>query len=147
MNAVPKEGHGFRRSGQEGAMAVELALALPILLLIIFGIFQLVFIVNTRTILDHAAYEGMRTAIVINDRSVALRRVRQIVSASPKGSGFLVGEPKLSVEESGKRVTVIVVGKMKLLPFIRQTTAALGGSESIGITVRASGRREPYVGL
>lgn len=48
------------RRGEKGAVAVELALLLPILMLLLFGIIEFGIIFNRYTSVAHAAREGVR---------------------------------------------------------------------------------------
>ncbi len=125
---------------------VELALALPILLLILFGVIQLLLLVNTKTIFEHAAYEGLRTAVVVKDQAVVAKRVRRVFKSVPRGAGFLRDEPKLDLRQSGEHITLSVHGRVKLLPFFNQTSMVLGGDGTVSLSAKASGRAEPYVG-
>ena len=85
-------GHGRRASGhgQRGAAAVEMAIVLPLLLLVIAGIIDLGRLLYTQVILTNAAREGARTAVVLSpyDPSKVTARVQT-------ASGFT--SPKLIV--------------------------------------------------
>jgi Flp pilus assembly protein TadG len=48
------------RKGERGAVAVEFAILLPVLLLILFGIVEFGFVFNRYTSVTHAAREGVR---------------------------------------------------------------------------------------
>lgn len=126
---------------------VELALALPILMLILFAVIQLILLVNAKTIFEHAAYEGLRTAVVVKDKAVVFKRVRRVFKAVPRGTGFLGGEPKLAIRRGDEHITLSINGRATLLPFFRQTSMALGGDGTVSLSVKASGRPEPYIGF
>ena len=46
----------------QGASAVEFALVLPILLIVLFGIFELSWLVSSQTLLNYATFQAARTA-------------------------------------------------------------------------------------
>ena len=60
---------------QRGAAAVELALVLPLLCTILFGIIEAGRYYNQRVTLTHAAREGARVLALTNDSSLAQDRV------------------------------------------------------------------------
>ena len=64
MNAITNPGTLFpprdRRTGQRGAAAVEMALVLPLLFMLVFGIIEFGFIFNRFITVTHAAREGVR---------------------------------------------------------------------------------------
>ncbi len=132
---------------EKGSTMVELALALPILMVILFGMVQLMLLVNTKTIFEHAAYEGMRTAVVVKDKAVVAKRVRRVLKSVPRGAGFLRGKPKLFLQQSGEHIILSIEGRTTLLPFFRQTSMAFGGDGTVSLSAKASGRQEPYIGL
>ena len=66
------------RKGEDGAAAVEMALVLPLLLLLIFGIIEFGFIFNRKITIDHAAREGVRhLAIIANGDPLAISKAEQ----------------------------------------------------------------------
>jgi Flp pilus assembly protein TadG len=65
-----------RRRGDEGAAAVEFALVLPILLMIIFAIIDFGRMFNAQLVLDDAARETARAAAVLNNAEAAEDRGR-----------------------------------------------------------------------
>src|SRR5690349_8554855 len=62
----PTPTHG-RSSGERGAAAVELALVLPVLLMLVFGIIEFGRGYNTRITLTSAAREGARAMALSHD--------------------------------------------------------------------------------
>jgi Flp pilus assembly protein TadG len=52
---------------QRGAAAIEFALVLPILLLLLFGIIEFGFVINSWISVTHAAREGVRVYALTND--------------------------------------------------------------------------------
>jgi Flp pilus assembly pilin Flp len=58
---------------ERGAVAVEFALVLPLLLTLVFGIVQFGLALNTKLTLTHAAREGARAAIVGANATAAVK--------------------------------------------------------------------------
>lgn len=69
-----------RRRDDEGAAAVEFALVLPILLLIIFAIIDFGRMFNAQLVVNDAARETARAAAVLNDTDQAEARGRAAAS-------------------------------------------------------------------
>ncbi len=88
--------HGRDEGGQS---LVEMALALPLLLLIILGIVQFGFVFSGQIALSSAAREGARLAAVGAADSLVQARVEEILSASP-----LFNDVQVSIEPAGARV-------------------------------------------
>ena len=53
-----------RSRGERGAAAVEFALVLPILMMLVFGIIDFGYVINRDTMLNNATREGVRAASV-----------------------------------------------------------------------------------
>ena len=68
------------RRSSEGASAVELALVLPILLLLLVGIVQFAFIFEEWLQIEHAAREGVRWASLVNPAPAV---VHHTIDAAP----------------------------------------------------------------
>lgn len=66
-----------------GAAAVEMALVLPILLLLVFGIIDFGRMLNTQIQLTEAAREGARAAAIQNTTDAAEARVTAVLGATP----------------------------------------------------------------
>ncbi len=64
------------RDDERGAAAVEFALVLPVLLLILIGIIEFSFAFNTQLSLSQAAREGARQMALSNDSAAAATRAR-----------------------------------------------------------------------
>jgi Flp pilus assembly protein TadG len=82
--------HRFQRAEEDsrGAAAVEFALLLPILVLMLFGIIEFGRAYNTRNTITHAAREGVRAA-AIDDGSLATATAA-VEGAAPNLSGLAV---------------------------------------------------------
>lgn len=83
--AVSKEGTGRARR-QQGAAAVETALVLPLLLLLIMGIIDLGRAFASKQEVTHAVREAARVYVVTQDQSLA-------VEAFEQGTAGLACEP------------------------------------------------------
>jgi Flp pilus assembly protein TadG len=92
-----------RRTGSRGASAVEFALILPILILLLFGIIEFGRGYNARNTITHAAREGARAAAV-DDGSLATATAA-VVGAAPNLSGLTV---TVSACDPGEPFTVTV---------------------------------------
>jgi Flp pilus assembly protein TadG len=66
--------HKFR--SEDGAVAVEFALLLPILVALLLGIMEFSLVLNTQLTLTSAAREGARAVAVENDQAAARTAVR-----------------------------------------------------------------------
>jgi Flp pilus assembly protein TadG len=95
----------LKDKNQVGATAVEFALILPMLITILFGIFQFGIAFNNWIALTHAASEGARLASVnqYSEQEVRNRAPSvDILSVAASGIGGNIGDP----------VTVTVVGEV-----------------------------------
>lgn len=74
-----------RRTAQDqGSAAVEFALVLPVLMLILFGIIDLGRMLNARITLSQAAHEGARAAAIAGD-DAALEAVTKVMGSMASG--------------------------------------------------------------
>jgi Flp pilus assembly pilin Flp len=82
--------------GERGAAAVEFALVLPVLLLVIFGIIDFGRMLNAQITLTEAAREGARATSLVNDTEGGLRinavlngmsPVTSVITACPDPAG------------------------------------------------------------
>lgn len=83
-------------NNQKGATAVEFALIFPLLVMILFGIFQFGIAYNNWIALTHAAREGARLASVgeySEERVRASAPSVNITSINTAGSGGSIGSP------------------------------------------------------
>jgi hypothetical protein len=79
-SASPVGGPRRRAHGSDGAAAVEFALLLPLLLLLVFGTIDFGYLVNRNTVLNNAAREGVRQGIFEPDPATIEARVREVTS-------------------------------------------------------------------
>ena len=114
---------------QAGASAVELALVMPLLVMILFAIFQFGIAFNNWISLTHAAREGARLAAVGQYDELRIRESSPTVTIQNVSVDNLGGD-------IGSTVTVTVVGNVLnvVIPF--------AGSWPISLTSTASMRIE-----
>ncbi len=95
---------------EKGASAVEFALILPILIMLVFGIFQFGIAYNNYIALTHAAREGARLAAVNMDEDIVWfeNRVRESAPSVTIESIILSGEDG----DIGEPVEVTVTGEV-----------------------------------
>jgi hypothetical protein len=62
---VARIGARRRRDGERGAVAVEAALVLPLLIVLLFGIFEVALLVNDNLLMGQAARSAVRTAVAL----------------------------------------------------------------------------------
>ncbi|WP_155369199.1 TadE/TadG family type IV pilus assembly protein [Catellatospora vulcania] len=67
-----------------GAAAVEMALMLPLLLLLVFGIIDFGRMLNTQIRITEAAREGARAVTITNSGSAASTRVAAVLGSTPR---------------------------------------------------------------
>jgi Flp pilus assembly protein TadG len=65
---------------QKGISTVELAIVLPILLILLFAIAELAIALYDKAVVTNASREGARAGIVAQDPRVSYDRIREIVS-------------------------------------------------------------------
>jgi Flp pilus assembly protein TadG len=87
MNRPPSRGHKAR---DRGSVAVEFALVVPVLLLIVFGIIDFGRALNAQIALTGAAREGARLAALGYSNAAVRARV---AAAAPDLSGLIVTVP------------------------------------------------------
>ncbi|OUM40043.1 pilus assembly protein TadE [Arthrobacter agilis] len=74
----------MRRQCERGAVAVEMALVLPVLILLLLGIMEFGRAFNTQVTLTHAAREGVRVmAISKNPNDARIKAIGAAVSLNP----------------------------------------------------------------
>ena len=88
------------RSGDRGQAAVELALCLPFVLLLLLLLVQLGLVVRAQLLVTHAAREGARAAAVASDPRTAAQLAAEKatgLSASRLLLGTIVGPTRVTV--------------------------------------------------
>ena len=72
-----------RRGEDQGSAAVEFALVLPVLVLILFGIIDFGRMLNARITLSEAAHEGARAAAILDDQGEAEAVIAAVMGSTP----------------------------------------------------------------
>ena len=125
---------------------MELAMALPLLLFMLFGLVQVIVLIDTKTVFEDAAFEAARTGAVSADRPAAGRRALRVIQAVPRGAGFRGHTASVKLTEAGGSITAEVSSKVALLPFFRQVSLAAGGDGTLTLRARAKLKKEPFLG-
>jgi len=137
--------HRSRSNGQteDGGVAVEFALLLPALLLLVFGIIQFGILFNNYIAITHAAREGVRWAALEEPESVVKDKA---VAAAPSlnpaidPANITVDPPERSIVNQGEPVEVTVSYTAPIIvPFLNRPEI-LG--ESITLVASATQRIE-----
>lgn len=116
--------------GERGATAIEMALILPILIMLLFGIFQFGLVFNSYLAITHAAREGARLAAVGNYSESAVR-----------GRAFPVDPDSVSIvypegQDQGDPVQVTVSENFDLeIPFYGAAVIPLNSSATMRLEV------------
>jgi len=126
---------GIKRPGiiknERGASAVEFALILPILVILIFGIFEFGIAYNNYIAITHAAREGARLAAVAEDETFI---EEEIIKRAPT-----VEIETITIDglygKVGMPVTVNVIGKVINIdiPFLAPKSILLTSSATLRI--------------
>ena len=129
-------------SGEKGASAVEFAIILPILVLLVFGIIQFGLVFNKYIAITHAAREGARLAAVGLYEEDPILFKEKVKDSAPtvviEDDDIIVINPPGDIE-IGNPVTVTVTGETFNIdiPFV--------GQWSIPLISQATMRRERTV--
>ncbi|HAM26198.1 MAG TPA: pilus assembly protein TadE [Microbacteriaceae bacterium] len=115
-------------TGQRGAAAVEFALVLPVLLLLIMGLIEFSLIFNSQISLTNAAREGARVMAIHNDPAAATSAA---IAAAPSVNDPAIAAGDVTVSPSdcaaGSTVTVTIHYSAKLLTGFFGVTLPLTG--------------------
>jgi Flp pilus assembly protein TadG len=84
---------------QKGIAMVELAIILPILLVILFAIMELAIALYDKAVLTNASREGARAGIVAQDPRVSDGRIREVVSDYAASHLITFGADTLQADE------------------------------------------------
>lgn len=80
---------GRRRRAQRGVAAVEFALVLPLLLLLLFGIVEMGFLLYDKAVITNASRAAVRQAVAFGEDSTGAAQYMSVASAtSVATSGF-----------------------------------------------------------
>jgi Flp pilus assembly protein TadG len=134
-----------RREAQRGAAAVEFALVMPLLLLLVFGIIDFGLMINEKTVVANAAREGARDGAISRKEAVIRSAVTgslaglasnaTVTVACQKANGAACAGSFDSQVESGGKVLVTVEATYSWLTPISSIIPGLGSSVSLEKTV------------
>ena len=115
------------RRGERGAAAVEFALVLPVLLLLVLGLIEFSRLYNIQISLSNAAREGARSMAIHNSQPTAkTAAISAAPSISPSvSSGQILITPAACA--ANKAVTVTITYSVSLLSGYFGTTLPLTG--------------------
>jgi Flp pilus assembly protein TadG len=92
----------MRLQREDGVMAVEFALILPILLLILFGIIEFGFVLFEKQVITNASREGDRAGIVQNAPKLSEVKIQDVVKTYLKGAGL--AEVRATIDVTGEEL-------------------------------------------
>jgi Flp pilus assembly protein TadG len=90
-----------RTADRSGAAAVEFALVLPLLVLILFGIVEFAAAWHARQLITNAAREGARVAVVGNAMMPVATLVEEVQQAVERAAGSMIDLSNLTVTMEG----------------------------------------------
>lgn len=96
----------MKRRGDRGQSTVELALALPVIVVLLLAVVQLAMVVRDHLLVVHAAREAVRAAVVVTSAERADAAQRGAVSAGPLDAARV--HTAAEVLEGGDRLRVRV---------------------------------------
>lgn len=124
---------------ERGAAAVEMALVLPVLILLVGGVIDFGRAFMTQTVLTNAAREGTRTAIVVDDTTKIRDRAKSASDGIPNKASITVSVTYKNGSKCGgptpaDDVTVVatVPFTWTMLSIIPGLPASLTGSSTQG---------------
>ena len=116
----------MKKLRQRGAQAVEFALVLPFLILIIFAVLDFFLIAYNKAVITNASREAARRAILLSTAAWDEGAIRQVACRQLRNTLVSVGAPAISEDCSATTD-----------PEIRVTpTSAPGFSEEVGVSIR-----------
>lgn len=120
---MPSSGRSERRRDR-GQAAVELALCLPLVFLLLLGVVQMAVVVRDQLAVELAARDAARAAAVSDDPVAA-------ATAAAADAAGVVGPVSVSVSSSGSVVTATVT-------YVERTDLPLIGALIPDLTLRAT---------
>lgn len=121
----------------KGQSMVEMALVLPVLMLLLFGILEFGRVFHEYLVVTAAAREGARTAAIGSDNTVVENAVKEAASSIDRGSLDIVVTPANETDRvHGQPLTVVVSNPIEIItplisaffpqnPYIVKSTAVM----------------------
>lgn len=102
----------MQRHRQRGSQAIEFALVLPFLILVIFAVLDFGFLVYNKAIITNASREAARTAVVLTGVPWAdrLEEARRVACAYARGALITAGSGTSTEDCTGTRDPEVIVG-------------------------------------
>ncbi len=91
----------MKRFDERGAAAVEFAILLPVLMLILFGIVDFGMIMYSREVITNASREGARAGIVQSATKLTTGQIQAVVTNYLTGTGINPGTVTTTVTGAG----------------------------------------------
>jgi Flp pilus assembly protein TadG len=95
------QGQRMSLRGQHGASAVEFAILLPVLMLILFGTIEFGMVMYSREVLTNASREGARAGIVQQIPKPTEGQIQSVVTNYLTGAGFDPANVTINVTGEG----------------------------------------------
>lgn len=98
---------------QKGATAVEFAIILPVLVMLLFGIIEFGIILYDKAMITNASREGARAGIVFDPDGISDAEIRSVVKNYCSGHMITFGEDSIDdsdipITRAGENITVNV---------------------------------------
>ena len=128
----------MRKLNERGVAAAELALLLPVLLLILFGTIEFGMVMYGREVVTNASREGARAGIVQRIPPVTAGEIRTVATNYLTGTGINTADVTIAIPASGGAtgtpVTVTATYRYRwLIPYV-PTIAGLPTPLTIAMT-------------
>jgi Flp pilus assembly protein TadG len=129
--------------GQSGAVAVEFALVLPILLVLLFGIIEFGLIMYDKALLTNASREAARAGIVLRSPKPTVAAIQAVATAYCSGlvTFGVANAPTIVVTQpwtSGSVLTVTMTYQYRTLVIGKLIELASGGTFGNPIQLNAT---------
>lgn len=130
-----------RPAGDDGAAAVEFALVLPLLLLLVFGIVDFGLAYQAKVELAHAAREGVRTYVLTQDPTKAEARTREAAAMLDDAALSVSSSGCAGASDFGDAATVTASYEFEYLTPLPALVAAIPGAGALSspITITEDG--------
>ncbi len=130
-----------------GQAIVEMALVLPVLLLLLLGVVEFGLAFNAKQAVTNAAREGARLAVV-NDPAITADSVTTSIETSLARAGLSAGDAAIQFNTTTNwrtpgQMQTVDVGVPYRFGFLGSIAKAATGSETITLRARVSMRNQP----
>jgi Flp pilus assembly protein TadG len=113
------------RKSQRGAAALEFAIVVPVLILLVFGIIDFGGVMNAQVVVANAAREGARSAALGGSTTTATATVRTVMGSLPGASDTTITQ-----------VTVVCTSLTNVVDSTCTSTTDAGGKAVATITYK-----------